>query len=267
MGFVEFKGINIRYESIGNPDNDAVVLLHGYLESLDIWDGFAEKLSEKYFVVSLDIPGHGESGVYSKVHRMDELAEAVHTVTDSLGLKKMHIVGHSMGGYVAMAFREAFQSSVNSCVLFHSTCLPDTNEKRKNRIREIQLVKNGKKELIVNTNIPRAFADENLDIFSGEIERAKKIAINTPDEGIYSILNGMKERPDRCELLKDDKIPLLIIAGKKDNYIPYEVVQKIQKMATNLEVSDLENSGHMGFIEEQKKSVNILGEFFEKHKM
>ncbi|MCK4922522.1 MAG: alpha/beta hydrolase [Bacteroidales bacterium] len=266
MDFIEFRGIKIRYKSIGNIDNEAVVLLHGYLESLDIWDGFAEKLSERYFVVCLDIPGHGESDVFSKVHRMDELAEAVHAVTDSIGLKKMHIVGHSMGGYVAMAFREAFQSSVNSCVLFHSTCLPDTKEKRENRSREIQLVKNGKKELIVNTNIPRAFADENLDIYSGEVERAKKIALKTTEKGICAILNGMKERPDRCELLLDDKIPLLIIAGKKDNYIPFEVIQNIQKKAANLEVSALEKSGHMGFIEEQKKSIIILGEFFEKHK-
>ena len=106
-----------------------------------------------------------------------------------------------------------------------------------------------------------------MNIFSGEIERAKEIASRTPDEGIYSILNGMKERPDRCELLRDDKIPLLIIAGKKDNYIPYEVVQKIQRMATNLEVLDLENSGHMGFIEEREKSVKLLSKFFEKHKM
>jgi len=265
MEFTDFKTVKVRYKCLGNSDNTAVVLIHGYLESLEIWDGFAEKLSAKYFVVSVDLPGHGKSGIFSSLHSMDDLAEAVHRVSESLGLKKMHIVGHSMGGYVALAFREIFESSVISCVLFHSTCFADTQEKRKNRDREIQFVKRGKKELIVSTNIPRAFADDNLNAFSNEIERAKEIGVSTPDEGICSILEGMKQRPDRCNILRDDKIPALIIAGKKDNYIPFEAIRKIQEMCQNIQVSVLENSGHMGFIEEREKSVELLSRFFEKY--
>ncbi|MCF8378968.1 MAG: alpha/beta hydrolase [Bacteroidales bacterium] len=265
MQFVDFKNTRIRYKCLGNSNNPSVILLHGYLESLSIWDGFAEKLSENFFVVMPDIPGHGESEIFSPVHSMDNLAEAVCFVSDSLALKKTHIVGHSMGGYVAMAFRELFASSVISCVLFHSTCFSDTPEKRKNRDREIMLIKKGKKELIVNTNIPRAFADDNLNVFHHEIEQAKEIALKTSDEGIISILNGMKARPDRCDLLKDDNIPTLIIAGEKDNYIPIDVIPKLQEMGKNIEVEILKNSGHMGFIEERERSVEVLIRFFEKH--
>lgn len=266
MDFVEFKGVQLRYTTYGSNQNEAIVLLHGYLESLEIWGEFAEILSEHFYVVSLDISGHGKSGIYSAVHRMDELAESVSVVCKELKLKKVHIVGHSMGGYVALAFREKYHYMVTTCSLFHSTCYPDTKEKRENRNREIQLVKNGKKELIVNTNIPRAFADDNVNSLSNEIDKAKAIALATPDDGICAILNGMKRRPDRCNLMYDDKIPLLIIAGKKDNYIPYEVMEKIKQIGTNVEVQTLENSGHMGFIEEPEESFRILSAFFQKHK-
>ena len=266
MKFVEFKGVQLRYATYGQAKNEAIVLLHGYLESLEIWDGFTKILSEHFYVVSLDIPGHGESGIYSAVHRMDELAESVSVVCKELKLKKVHIVGHSMGGYVALAFRENYHHMVMTCSLFHSTCYPDTKEKRDNRNREIQLVKNGKKDLIVNTNIPRAFADDNVNSLSKEIEKAISIALETPDDGICAILNGMKRRPDRCKLMYDDKIPLLIIAGKKDNYIPYEVMEKIKQIGTNVEVQTLENSGHMGFIEEPEESFRILSAFFQKHR-
>ena len=107
--------------------------------------------------------------------------------------------------------------------------------------------------------------DDNVKKLHAEVEKAKSIALATPDKGICAILNGMKGRPDRCNLLIDDKVPLLIIAGRKDNYIPYEMMDKIKQIGTNLEVKTLENSGHMGFVEEPEESCRILSDFLRKH--
>ena len=119
--------------------------------------------------------------------------------------------------------------------------------------------------MLVTNNIAQAFADDNLEKFRREIERAKEIAMEFDENGLIAVLNGMKERPDRCLLLKDDKVPLLVIAGKKDNYIPFEVAKTIPELGTNVELAVLENSGHMGFIEEKDKSVTILKEFISRH--
>jgi pimeloyl-ACP methyl ester carboxylesterase len=261
----QISSAEIRYKTYGNSENPAVLLLHGYLEALEIWDNFAPILAKNYFVITMDIPGHGKSGIYSSVHRMDDLAEAAFQLVNELGIKRIHVVGHSMGGYVALAFRENYHDFTISCILFHSTCYPDTDEKKENRDREIRLLREGRKELIVNTNIPRAFADDNLEKLKDEVERAKEIAIASNDEGVIALLRGMKERPDRCMLLRDDKVPLLVIAGRKDNYIPFDVADGIKHLGKNVEISVLENSGHMGFIEEKNRSFEILDHFFIQH--
>lgn len=259
---LSYKNISLAYQTRGSLNNPAVMLLHGYLEAGEIWEPLVRLMEKDFFVICPDIPGHGASGVISGVHRMDEMAEAMAALLDHLRIRKVHLVGHSMGGYVTMAFREVHYTYLISFTLFHSTCFADNADKIEARNREIELVKAGKKDSLVNVNIPRAFADDNLEILSEEVDRARKIALETQAEGIISLLNGMKGRPDRSELLKDDSVPLMLIAGLKDNYIPYETMQKMNAMGNNISLVSLENSGHMGFVEETERSASILKKFF-----
>ena len=259
---VIFKDVEVSYSEYGNRDHTPVLLLHGYLETKEIWDDYAKKLSEKYFVITIDIPGHGKSGVFDSMHRMEDLTLAVDNVVQQEELEKFHLAGHSMGGYVVMAYREKFPDKLYSYVLFHSTCFADDDEKKQNRNREIELIQQGKKEQIINTNIPKAFADDHHDTFQQEIAAAKKIASTNPDEGIIALLKGMMERADRSVLIEDDEVPLLLIAGKKDNYLHYEVMERMYDMASMAELAELENSGHMGFVEEEDKALQTLDFFF-----
>ncbi len=116
---VPFRNKTIRVSDEGK--GNAVVFLHGYLESLDIWDGFYERFALHYRVVRIDIPGHGESGVVAKVHSMDLMAEAVETVLQHLGIEKCVLAGHSMGGYVSLAFLAHFSKYLAGVCLFHSS--------------------------------------------------------------------------------------------------------------------------------------------------
>ena len=261
-GTVNFRNSSVRYKVEG--EGAEVVLLHGYLESLDIWHKFSGELKKKFRVVSIDLPGHGHSGIIANAHSMEIMAEAVNAVLDELNINKCILVGHSMGGYVTMAFADLFPDRLYGYSLFHSTPFADTEEKKQNRNREIELVNKGKKELIFNTNVPKAFANNNLDKLKGEVERAIQIARNTAGEGIKAVLEGMKQRRDRSEILSNSNIPVLIILGKKDNYIPFDVILDKIKINDKGEIFILENSGHMGFIEEAEESLIALTLFAEK---
>ena len=120
-----------------------VVLLHGYLESMLVWEEFIPLIYKSVRVVALDIPGHGISEVKGEVHTMDYLADVVASALKVLGIEKAYLVGHSMGGYVALAVCERHPQAVAGVVLLHSTPNADSEEKKKNREREISLVKSG----------------------------------------------------------------------------------------------------------------------------
>ena len=255
----------IFYKTYGKNHGYVLVFLHGYLESGEIWDNFVGYFSDEYFVVCIDLPGHGKSKGLSEDATLEQMAEAVIMVTGKLGVPGFHLVGHSMGGYVVMALLEKFSDRLNSAVLFHSTCYSDSDEKKSIREREIELVRNGKKELIINTSIPRLFASDNLAVLTSQVEVSKKIALKTSDSGIISALNAMKARPDRSHILAGTAIPVLLAGGRKDNLIPFETMEKMKALSQGISLVCLENSGHMGFVEEPELAVKELKKFFDSN--
>lgn len=122
-----------------------VVLLHGYLESMLVWDEFVPLLSDHVRVVTLDLPGHGISTIAGEVHTMEFLAETVAKTMESLGVDRYTVVGHSMGGYVALAMCENYRERLEGIVLLSSTTSADSQEKCDRRRREIELIKAGKR--------------------------------------------------------------------------------------------------------------------------
>lgn len=252
--------ITLRFidEGTGTP----VLLLHGYLESHKIWFPFAEKLSKTCRVICPDIPGHGSSEIIQSVHTMELMASYVKKLLDKLSVKNCILIGHSMGGYVALAFAEKYPEYLKGLVLFHSVPFADTDDKKINRDKEIDLIWQGKKRMLINTNIPKAFADMNLIRFKKEIAKAKRIGRNNPDAGIVALLEGMKQRPDRTTVVSHCKMPFLWILGRKDNYINFEqVYKKIIDIKNVHQILVLDNSGHMGFIEEAETSLEALRKF------
>jgi pimeloyl-ACP methyl ester carboxylesterase len=256
---------SIYYKTYGKNNGYAIVFLHGYLESSDIWEEFAESFAEEYFVVCIDIPGHGRSEILKGPASMEALADAVVSLTESLGMNYFNLAGHSMGGYLTMALLEKYPERINTAVLFHSTCYSDSEEKKINRDREAGLIKEGKKELIVNTNIPRLYSNDNLDSMKSFIERSKSIARKTPDEGVIYALEAMKSRPDRSEVLAKTDIPVLLLAGAKDNLIPLSLMEKMKSLSSRIRLVVLEESGHMGFFEQKDKAASELLKFFNEN--
>ncbi len=246
-----------RDEGQGVP----VVFLHGYLESSEIWLPFTGGLSGQGRMISVDLPGHGESDVAGEVHTMEFMADVVKHVLDQIGVDQCILVGHSMGGYVALAFLANYSERLKALSLFHSHPLADTSETKANREREISLIREGKKELIYNANIPKAFANDNLEKYRDDVDFAREIARKTPGSGIIAVLNGMMQRPDYRETLRNCPVPFLWILGKKDNYIPCEAIMEKVTLPEKGTLTLLDHSGHMGFIEERNISLGIILDF------
>lgn len=241
-----------------------IVLLHGYLETLDIWDGFTGLLAGRYRIISLDLPGHGISEVKSEIHTMDFLADVVKGVLDGREIEKCFMVGHSMGGYVAEAFAAKYPEALLGLILLHSTPNADTEEKKEDRRREIELIRSNKKELLATMFAPKGFAEQNRRRLREEIEGFEELITINDDLGIVSILNGMIERPDRNETLKALRVPQLFIFGRHDAFIPREAAEKIIEGHPQARVAWLENSGHMGFMEEPEVTAAVISSFVDE---
>lgn len=237
------------------------VLLHGYLESMLVWDDFVPYLYKQVRVITLDLPGHGISVVKGPVHTMEYLADVVKNTLDALGIARCTLVGHSMGGYVALAFCEKYPERLDGVVLLSSTPDADTDEKKENRLREIKLVEAGKKDALARVAPEAGFAPENRPRMRDEIEDLVEQVFVTEDEGIAALLRGMIERPDRNEMLRRSAVRQLFIFGKHDGYIPLEKAEALAAAHPQARVAWLEHSGHMGFLEEPEITARALLDF------
>lgn len=240
-----------------------VVLLHGFLGSARIWEKTIQDLSRSYRVIAIDLPGHGHTPCFGYAHSMDLMAKCVKAVMDSLRLKKYVIIGHSMGGYVGLAFADLFPDSLRGLCLFHSSAYPDSDEKKKDRLRAINLVKANKSVYTKNT-IRNLFAAKNIKYLKEEISFANDIAKQTSKQGIAAALHGMRDRPARDLILGLVEYPIMMVIGEHDNVLPYEQLLEQSKLIKNGSVLYLEHDGHFGFLESPKQSYAALRKFLRK---
>ena len=242
-----------------------ILLLHGYLETLSVWEEFAAELIKSGFrIVSIDLPGHGMSGTHHDINSMEFIADIVNEILDKLNIEQVFVTGHSMGGYAALAFAKKYAGKTKALCLFHSTPNPDRDEKKANRDREIQLIKEGKLESVINLSIPKMFAKDNVKRLSEKILEIEENASIAEPEGIIACLQGMKEREDMNPFLKEFTKPLLFIFGTKDNHISMEVANGLIESFPKAEKLILENSGHAGFIEEPETALEGFISFANK---
>lgn len=237
------------------------VLLHGYLESMLVWDEFVPLLYKQARVVTLDLPGHGISVVRGTCHTMEFLADTVADAMTALGVDRFTVVGHSMGGYVALALAERHPERLDGLVLLHSTPNADSPEKAENRRREIALVEAGKKELLARTAPAAGFAEENRTRLRDAIEDLTEQVFITEEAGIVALLNGMIARKDQNDMLRSSSVRQLFVLGRKDGYIGAETAERMVAGHPAAQVLWLEHAGHMGFLEEPGTVAAALLDF------
>lgn len=262
MPYIDFKNTPIYYED--HPGKEHVVFLHGFLENHKMWLDFAANMPKKYRKIFIDLPGFGASGNIGYVHGMEEMAEAVKAVLDHLKIKRATIIGHSMGGYVALAFAEQYPDLLKGLVLFYSTSLADSPEKVVDRNRAIQIVKTDAPNFIRNA-IPNLFYAPTMELHRKKIEWLKLEALQLSVQGIVAALEGMKMRLDREVLLHFGPCAILFIAGENDPVLKFETIAA-QLIAPKVTASLVTPHGHMGFIEDPEASLAAIVNFLKNNK-
>lgn len=252
--------INYRIEGSGK----AIVLIHGFLETSETWKDFSKELSKNFLVISPDLPGHGGSELYEEPYSMCKYAESIYHILKEENISKAAIIGHSMGGYVALAFSENYMFMVSGLCLFHSSPFADSNKKKEVREETIKQIRAGNKKIICSNHAKAVFSDDNFENFKNVILKNTEIAKSISDEGIIASLKTMKGRIDRSDILDTLPVPFLYILGKKDRFIPETILNKID-FPEETTIGILENSGHMGMFEEKEKSLTLINDFCNKN--
>ncbi|MBZ9632312.1 alpha/beta fold hydrolase [Salegentibacter sp. LM13S] len=243
--------ISFTSQGTGNP----LVLLHGFLESKEIWKEFAEEFSKKRQIICIDLPGHGESGNICEIHTMAVMAEAVKSVLDELKIEKASFAGHSMGGYASLEIQNIFPTMCNSLVLVNSTPQADSEERKVNRDRAAALVLKNKKAF-VSMAISNLLTPENNKVFKSQIELIKNRALEFSTQGIYAAIKGMKIRTDHAGLFAKFKGQKIVVAGKQDPVLDFNTIKTIALSCG----SKFENlpDGHLSFLENKTEVRRIL---------
>lgn len=257
---VQLPGGRITYNVSGN--GPALILLHGFLESKSIWDDFTGQLQTDFRVISIDLPGHGESDLLAETHDMKLMAGSVEAVLKAEVTESAVIAGHSMGGYVALQFAVDHSEMLKGLVLFHSHAAEDSDEAKVNRARTISVVKNNRGGFI-RQFIPDLFDQNYVAKYADAIAKLQDMASLMSPESIIAAVSGMRDRPGQLQLLLETRLPVLFIIGKQDSRMPYNQLMAQAVIPSHSEILLLDDVGHMGFIEAPQITLQAL-KYFSK---
>lgn len=257
MPQIQYKNgtINYKISGTGNP----LVLLHGFLENLTIYGRLTEQLARQHTVIAVDLLGHGQTDCFGYIHTMEAMADAVHAVLVAEGIEKAAFTGHSMGGYVALAFLKKYPEKVTHLMLLNSVANEDSDEKKLNRERGIKVVQQ-MPENFISMGVMNLFSEAHKVEFAAEIDSLKKEALQTPVQGVIAALAGMKVRENAVALFKNANIAKHYIIGTQDPTINFEdiVAQAAEVGATTTIVQ----GGHMSYIENFEETLEAFKKFF-----
>lgn len=237
----------------------ALLFLHGFCESGEMWRHFAESLSNQYRVLCPDLPGFGNSTMTSSITSLEEVAEQLEEWMDALQIQNPIVMGHSLGGYVALALLERMGSRIQAIGLLHSTAYADDLEKKEMRNRTLTFLKKHGAAKFVTSFVPQLFPEhrriELADAMAQAIEDGKRSSL----EGLLAYTIAMRDRVDRLAVLQQFAGPKLLLAGTVDGSVKIESSRAQQRAFTHY--IELEGVGHLGMVEEKEKTLEVVQNF------
>ena len=242
----------------GNP----VIFLHGLAEDAAIWDLQSDFFSDVYHVIIPDLPGSGRSFLPDHVS-MESLAGAVKAILEAEGVEQAVVIGHSMGGYVMLAFAELYPQMVKALGLFHSTSWADGAEKKAARRRNIEFISKQGTLAFLKQAIPALFSPDTKKEHPEKIDALIEQYKDFNPQSLIAYTEAMLQRPGRSGLLGEAAYPVLFIIGKQDGILPLQQSLEQSHLPYTAYINVLENSGHMGMLEETDKSNKALKKFLD----
>jgi pimeloyl-ACP methyl ester carboxylesterase len=257
---IDDKPVYYRIEGKGQP----VVLVHGFSEDGTVWENQVENLKNKYQLIIPDLPGSGKSPINDANWSMEYFAACIRSILDKENLATVNMIGHSMGGYITLAFADAWPDRLQSFGLFHSTAFADSEEKKTARRRGIEFIQQNGAAKFLEQSIPNLFSTATKEYQPELVRKILARFTNFIGQSLVNYYQAMIVRPDRTHVLKNFPRPVLFIMGKHDTAVPYEQVLQQCYMPGLSYIHTLEHSGHMGMWEESVLS-NVFVEEFLMH--
>src|SRR5690625_315533 len=256
---VNYKNTTIHLDKYGK--GNAFFLIHGFFEERNIWNELIPKLEENNVVICPDLFGHGETPVLSEVHTMEEMADAVAFIMDELKIESASLIGHSMGGYISMAFLEKYPERADRIMLLNSSPKEDSAERLIERDQVIKIVPKHK-QIFIKSAVTKLFAEESRIQFEDKLNQRIEAAMKMEVNGILAATKGMKIRKDREWVLKNHTGTKWIVAGEEDALIPIETLKNIAQN-TDTKLVELPG-GHMSYIEQREKVIKAIDQFLKQ---
>lgn len=252
-----------------------VVLIHGFAEDRNVWKyqtkssspesplpSFERGIKGECKLIIPDLPGSGKSGMNEDMS-IEGLADAVKAILDQENIADCIMIGHSMGGYVTLAFAEKYPELLKAFGLFHSTAYADTEEKKNTRRKSIEFIqKHGSYEFLKQSS-PNTFSNAFKEMHPEKVEELMNDNKNFNPEALITYYKAMMQRPDRTQVLKNSPYPVLFIIGQHDNAVPLNDSLQQCHMPASSYIYILKDSGHMGMWEEPAEANQILSQFIK----
>lgn len=245
----------LHYE-ISGKGTENLVLLHGLMENSDIWKMMEPFLHQDFKLIKIDLPGHGKSPRLEPELTMNSFAKKVNETLTLLNIHHFHLLGHSLGGYVSLAFQKMFPKKIKSLVLFFSNYLQDTETKILTRQKSIKIIKENF-PLYAKATTLSCFDENNAEHLKTEIDFATQIALSTQPEEVIKTMQSIIHRENQTSLLENSKTKITIIAGNHDQAI--DTKEMIKNLPQNNEIAYYTlNCGHNGHLEKPEICASIL---------
>jgi pimeloyl-ACP methyl ester carboxylesterase len=249
---------NIAYQI--NGQGPAVMLIHGFPENSHVWEHQEAFLKAHFQVIIPDLPGSGKAPLTTPL-TMDSMADYVHTILLAENIQEVVMIGHSMGGYVALAFAEKYPHMLKGLGLFHSTASADSEEKKIGRQKSIKMMQQYGSETFLRQTLPSMFSPAFKNTQQELVETYINMGLQCKQQTLIAYYEAMMQRPDRKAVLQNLQVPVLFVIGKDDNAIPIESVIPQVSLPAISSIYIFEKVGHMGMWEVFEESNTVLEQF------
>lgn len=240
-----------------------IVFIHGFCESLEIWEDFTLPFELNYQVIKVDLPGHGQSKGLGYETSVDKMAFQVKETLDSLNIQKALLVGHSLGGYVTVAFADMFPERLLGFCFFHSSAFEDTPEKKENRNKTMDYVEKHGVDAFSIPFVPGLFFHKRRDELKISIDYATQIARKMVKEDVVNTIRAMRDRKNRATILEEAKFPVAFIVGNEDSAVPLNKSLEQCTLPFRSHALFLRETSHMGMFERKQECQTFLKGFFD----
>ncbi len=250
MKKVDVNGIQLAYERRGK--GTPLVLLHGYPLDHHLWDEVAPLLEDTFDLILPDLRGFGESSTVDSFYAMEDFASDIAGLLDYLGIQKAAIAGHSMGGYVALAFVRLFPKRVRGLGLVASQTAADSSERKETRYKSAAEVADKGIGSVVEAMAPKFTSNKKLQAF------ARKSMERQLPAAYIGALKAMAERVDSTSLLPSFLFPVVLIHGDADQLIPIDRAREIKAILPQAYFAEINGVGHMPMMEDEQRTAEAL---------